>query len=754
MFGMTGMLRKIRSDNYYVIKDNKIYYSMWGDTKTGKKVEGADPKTFKVLYKWYAKDKTRAYFQEKVIPNADPNSFVVLSPKFVKDNNRVYYGNMILRNADTKTFEVFEENKNFARDKKKIYYDQEIINDADRETFRPCGKGHDWARDKNQTYCCFLKAKPHIRRIKSKNPNSLEFVEKRYPNYAKDDQYVYYFGRRIKKIDARTFEHLGRNYYKDKNSIYYETESINADIETFRAIDQIGYYTDYGTDKNTGYHFGMELSSSEIKKNKRINETFEQYFQRHPELKNYWWFEKNESQTTKTKLNIVSNGLAEDGKNIYLCGLKLDKIDPKTCEIIYSNQSEEEYGKFNHIAYLLKDSDGIYAYSASVPGAYLGSTNSKLCTTSAMLFANGHLEDADPKTFKRVEGRYFKDKKRAWYVYSPDYGSIREIKKADVKTFEVLDKEYSKDLNHVFYEGKWLMKANSKTFKVLGYGYAKDKNQVFCGNEIVKNIDVNTAQPLKRYTYPQFIKDKNQIFCNAKVYRNKKIDVGTLKMIADDFAVDEKHLYYLSYDRFVPMTDVDVTTVKTTGLKVKDKKYTYDINLLRLAIVYPNPKRTVSDVKYGDIYLKSLKDKYYTDGKNIYYIDSLEYENRHNKIENVNIKNFKVLEHGYATDGEILFWNGKVVKNANPKRFVVLTKDIRQPACGHDDKRFYFNASSIDDMDIKSLKILKDGYLKDKNEVRYCGYTVQRADKSSFEVIGDGYARDKRRLYYRTDEIK
>ena len=55
------------------------------------------------------------------------------------------------------------------------------------------------------------------------------------------------------------------------------------------------------------------------------------------------------------------------------------------------------------------------------------------------------LENADPATFKKLDGMYAKDKNSVYVLWY-------KIREADPATFQILNSGYSKDKNHVYFQ--------------------------------------------------------------------------------------------------------------------------------------------------------------------------------------------------------------------------------------------------------------------------------------------------------------
>ena len=56
---------------------------------------------------YFARDSRSVYFKNKKLNNADPASFKVMGLGYALDNNVVYYRDTVVIGADSKTFEVY-----------------------------------------------------------------------------------------------------------------------------------------------------------------------------------------------------------------------------------------------------------------------------------------------------------------------------------------------------------------------------------------------------------------------------------------------------------------------------------------------------------------------------------------------------------------------------------------------------------------------------------------------------------------------
>ena len=136
--------------------------AFWRDAKhvfnRGHLIAAADPTTFEVLPgSGYARDRSRAYFHDKMIDGADGATFALLNPSFARDKARLYFlGGPILANADVASFELLY-GADYGRDANKVYAlpnalfaTAHELEGADRATFEPLSRAY--AKDAKHVY--------------------------------------------------------------------------------------------------------------------------------------------------------------------------------------------------------------------------------------------------------------------------------------------------------------------------------------------------------------------------------------------------------------------------------------------------------------------------------------------------------------------------------------------------------------------------------------------------------------------------
>ena len=113
--------------------------------------------------------------------------------------------------------------------------------------------------DGQNIYCVENNLVYHLNKIvENADVNSFEvlYVERGGGGIAKDKNHVYRSEEIMMDIDAKTFTRLERNYFKDKNNVYYYNFGFGKldflDVNTFEVLG--GIHDTYVKDKNYVYH--------------------------------------------------------------------------------------------------------------------------------------------------------------------------------------------------------------------------------------------------------------------------------------------------------------------------------------------------------------------------------------------------------------------------------------------------------------------------------------------------------------------
>jgi hypothetical protein len=213
------------------------------------------------------------------IPNANPKNFEILENNYSKDGKSVfschYAGEGVfgrnckkINKADVDTFEVLElEDDYFAKDKNNVYCRGNVTN-FDNSSFN-IEFGYNYFKDKYNVYFTHSTYSCNFEKIEDVDINSFEVFnfykdeEKFFCRLAKDNNNLYYNGKKIDNLDLKTLKILDSDcdYFKDKNNVFNGEKTINVNIETFEVLDSI-----HSRDKNNCYEYRRVVPMSECDK--------------------------------------------------------------------------------------------------------------------------------------------------------------------------------------------------------------------------------------------------------------------------------------------------------------------------------------------------------------------------------------------------------------------------------------------------------------------------------------------------------
>ncbi|WP_455045910.1 DKNYY domain-containing protein [Leptotrichia trevisanii] len=175
---------------------------------------------------------------------------------------------------------------------------------------------------------------------------------------------------------------------------------------------------------------------------------------------------------------ILGYYVAKDKNYVYYWDEKLNKIDPKTFEVvegyyitmfkdkngiyiltkessiktikINKNIKNIDFNSFIEITnnpYIFKDKNAVYT---------LNTDDDKTVTVFSFEkndYKLNKLNNINPKKFDMMELNYFKDDKNIFY-FSDKEKMMKKIKNADIESFEIMNDDYAKDKNGEYYRGE------------------------------------------------------------------------------------------------------------------------------------------------------------------------------------------------------------------------------------------------------------------------------------------------------------
>ena len=425
--------------------------------------------------------------------------------------------------------------------------------------------------------------------------------------------------------------------------------------------------------------------------------------------------EKLQNADAKTfEIFKESRSFGRDKNNVYYLGDKLNKIDPKTFEVVEG-----------YYITMFKDKNGIYTF---------GKNYDKL---KIINFKENGI-DIDFNDFKVISSENPTIYRNKNDVYFQKGGKIYPIKNVDAKTFEkingrsYLDNKYYRDKNDVYYfsSDKMLKLENADRNSVneLSENILRDKNNVYFENQQIKGLDVNSFKVIyeNRISEPEnLIKDKNGVYYideNKKTlikFKNNEIDIesfGIANKMLDDYFKDKNNVYYLEDYKLHRLDDLDIETYQNIFMTryKKDKNNLY-FKWKKVKNVNPN------DVEIIENDFIKIKDT-------LYEISNFEEKEVEILPLAVDVKSFEYIDNKYYKDKTNIYYN----KNGKLKK--------------------------IEDVNFKSFGILEENsyFGKDKNNIYYKGDKLEKIDRNSFRVLNESYdnsiIKDKNGIYILTKE--
>ena len=572
--GLDGL--KIFDENY--LKDKDSVYQIYETDNNKVKIKpiknlNIDVASFENILKGtFYKDKNSVYYidtaedkQElKKLEGADADTF---EPGiFSKDKNSVFIDKQRLKGVSPKGFEILDNDLNFIKDYKNVFYldraedgitfipTVQNTEGVDVATLESVGKSSfkDYFKDKNNVYIVasereFISAdsintKLNFYKLIGANPKTFELIH----NFGKDDKNVYFLDKKLKGIDAKTFEEISFSIVKDKNGLHILLNSDDSgiktrnlkisglDLKTFKKLEN-GYYKD----KNNIY-YDLDNNLSTI---------------------------KNADLATFEVLNSPYSSsiyFAKDKNNVYYQNKKIDGLVADGFEQIQSN--------------FIKDRNGIYKFEEDENEKSL-----KITPINAKI---------DFENLKELDWKYFGDDKNIYYF---DENDFKKLDNADVNSFKRIEyTSFFKDKNNVYYDGEKVEGIDMNSIEVISGMWIKDKNNVFYEGQKLKGISSDNFNYFDGgLSYETILFDKNGIYKFLKNEDNEKsveiirldgkeLDLKTLERItspldSSDYFKDKNGVYFMDGNKFVKVNGADKDSFEVTesGKYGKDKNNVY-----------------------------------------------------------------------------------------------------------------------------------------------------------------------------------
>ncbi|NDV68497.1 DKNYY domain-containing protein [Dysgonomonas sp. 25] len=666
----------------YPIRNNKVYYeeNCMGHCMKREFVDRADIRTFRYLGDKYAKDKNWVYFEGKIVLGAEPKSFKIIKTLFNRDFA-----------IDKKSFfcrgkripGVSPKGKDGIRELSYYYYTNGEVIFTDEGKVLQGVDYKDATLLGNSYIIADNKVYYHADVIEGADAATFAIIEEYY-RFFKDKNKIYYDGKELYESDAqKEIKVLDYGYLINNDKVFYHNETLNyADTETFGTIE--GKYG-YGKDDKLTYYWGDVVDDGRALVEKNYPSKF--YFVGN-ELYDSWGYSLR-CEVDTASFRQIGDYLYTDDEYIYAFSKEYNTMEKKRCDNEGFTRISERYAK---------DSKDIY---------YLH--------TGQRSVQFSYISHVDYATFEVIQDDWAKDKKRCYYQsYSLPY--------ADPKIMLPIDSFYAVSDDKFFYKYRWIEGADASSFCIIDDTYSKDKDHVYREGRVLPDCDPSTFRLIENpVSY-----DKNNVYSYNK--QVAKVDGATLTHFFDDWYKDKDSLYWLPryhlFDNKVNTTAVDSETItRFEDNYFQDKDHLY-IGLLRL--------------------FDGAQERFWHEKPHIEAIK---------RIEGADRSSFQVINSKYAKDKNHVYFEGEVIPGADPLTFFLIRKVGDSSAY---DKSGIYDATRKRTSLNNPITYLGDIFYVDKDflyEIYHAGaaykYRLKDVglDRKTLKVIEEGVLRDKNGTY-------
>ena len=513
--------------------------------------------------------------------------------------------------------------------------------------------------------------------------------------YAKDNKYVYFYGKKLKDVLPEGFETVKENYVKDSKNVY----KIEADI-----TDSIPISSDNKINTKKISLDGLDVKTFRALEN-GIDVTSIDYFIDKNNI--YYAYENLEKiqGADKNSFEVLGNYIAKDKNNVYYNGKKMENVDSK---------SFKNFGNF-----IGKDKNRVF-----------------------YITGNEDIKDADAESFEIMgDTRYFRDKNNIFVIkYSndfPDGQGFIKLPNIDRNSFITFSEEFGKDKNGIYYIGEKINGINPNNVRVIEE-MGQDNYILQSENNYYLTFNSNSD-----------LYDRKNDKIEAKKINNLNIDFSTFKYFGIlNYYKDKNSFYYRSDNDLKKIkSEIDVKSAdKVLELNdfVKDKNNLYyfsngKINKINLNI-------DVNSLVFFDNNSSSYSS-YIKDRNNIYFVD-----NKNGKVKivkNADKNTFQIVNGNYGVDRKNVYYNGEKLDSVGIEGLKIFDdnylKDNKNvyEIYTTDDEKIKIRAIKNLNIDVASFEdIFKEAFYKDKNSVYYVDMTedkqelkkLEGADADTFEL--------------------
>jgi hypothetical protein len=265
-------------------------------------------------------------------------------------------------------------------------------------------------------------------------------------------------------------------------------------------------------------------------------------------------------------------------------------------------------------------------------------------------------------------------------------------------------------------------------------GYWIREGKVYYNTWRCKGADAKSFEVLNDI----WAKDSKRLFCVG--LRLMSADHDTFRVLNDLYARDKDNIFYLGG---IAKKVADPATFEVLDSGSMDtpwhwKSYCGYARDSRHVYFYEPSKSSYPHVMRGadPATFRVLEHGYGTDGKSVYCNDT--------RIDGADPATFAQINYFFARDANHVFYLSRLLPDADLESFAIISA-----YCAKDRNRVYLQDKVIESADSETFVTLDCGFVgRDRNHVFIHGKVVREVDLETFAALGRSYYRDKDHIYF------
>lgn len=356
----------------------------------------------------------------------------------------------------------------------------------------------------------------------------------------------------IEGADVETFEVLARDFAKDKNNIYYQSDVITRSVDymTFSLINEL-----IARDKNHVYVPSRFVAESAL------------------------------AEQSDSPLHIISDANPANFEIINDAWTKDDKqayyyFVPQAVDVASLALLNEYIVKDAHAVFIKHDDRFI---KTQVAGLHVNALNERFIYDEHKLYwfdaSYQQNDNGDSQSRVWLESVAYQNID-SFTQFNDDYFTLDDsvyfgknrVAQADAKTFQIINNAgFAKDASQVFYQQHRLPNADAHSYALLlEHGsYGRDNSRIYYKNQLLGE----KKTPLKVLSNDDYLVSGDKVFFQGKVIEGANADYFTLLERFASYASDGNAVYF--QDKRIEGVDLNTVVVINRDMAIRDANFVY-----------------------------------------------------------------------------------------------------------------------------------------------------------------------------------